>query len=206
MALMTYDELRPRLGTGDLVLFSGKGGLSAGIKWATGSPWSHIAMVYSISEHDMVLLWEATTPTNVADVNTGEPRDGVQMVPLSDRLRKYNGDFAFRLLDLDVTGEMLTALQRFRSEVKARPYEKDKIELVKAAYDGPFGKNQEDLSSLFCSELIAEAYQRMGLLPFAPNDKPSNEYVPGDFSSEAGLTLLKGELSKEILLGLPEVV
>ena len=35
----------------------------------------------------------------------------------------------------------------------------------------PFGKNKEDLSSVFYSELVAEAYQTLGLLD---EKKPSN--------------------------------
>jgi hypothetical protein len=80
-----------------------------------------------------------------------------------------------------------------------RPYEKDKLELIKAAYDGPLGHNEEDLSSLFCSELVAEAYQKMGLLREPPKGLPSNEYTPKDFSEKKGLVLEKGaSLSKEI--------
>jgi hypothetical protein len=41
-----YDErMRAELKTGDVVLFSGKGGISAGIKWATLSRWSHVGMI-----------------------------------------------------------------------------------------------------------------------------------------------------------------
>ncbi len=71
------------------------------------------------------------------------------------------------------------------------------MELVKAAYDGPFGRNTEDLSSLFCSELVAEAYQRLGLLSEA---KPANEYTPADFSEKKELQLLAGTLGNEIII------
>lgn len=92
---------------------------------------------------------------------------------------------------------MLETLSQFRQEMKGRPYEEDEIELIKAAYDGPLGRNTEDLRSLFCSELVAEAYQRMGLLSDA---QPANEYTPKDFSDEGELVLLKGKLGKEIRL------
>lgn len=62
---------------------------------------------------------------------------------------------------------------------------KNKLELIKAAYGGWLGDNKENLSSLFCSELVAEAYQRMGLLPevgSAHKVKPSNEYTSRFFS------------------------
>ena len=48
------------------------------------------------------------------------------------------------------------------------------------------------MSSLFCSELLAEAYQRMLLLS---EDMPSNEYTPADWSEEKGVVdnlLLQG--------------
>jgi hypothetical protein len=91
---------------------------------------------------------------------------------------------------------MVKALNTFRHEVSGRKYETNKIELLKAAYEGIFGENKEDLSSLFCSELVAEAYQKMGLLT---EELPSNEYIPKDFSEEKSLRLeLDYTLQKEI--------
>ena len=77
------------------------------------------------------------------------------------------------------------------------------IELFKAAYDGWFGQNEEDLSSLFCSELVAEAYQRMGLISDGKKALPSNEFTPKDFSSEAAKPLKlrkKAKLKKEVVV------
>ena len=108
------------------------------------------------------MLWESTTLNNIADVESGKERKGIQIVPLSERLKRYDGEVSVRLLDKKPTPEMHKELSLLRAEVKGRPYEKDRIELFKAAYEGPFGTNIEDLSSLFCSELVAEAYQRMG--------------------------------------------
>lgn len=94
---------------------------------------------------------------------------------------------------------MHNELIAFRTEVRGRPYEDNKIELIKSAYDGWLGENEEDLSSLFCSELVAEAYQRMGLLP---DTVASNEFTPRDFSSSTkNLPLqLDATLSKEHVL------
>ena len=52
------------------------------------------------------------------------------------------------------------------------------MQLVRAAYGG---NETEDLSSLFCSQLIAAAYQRLGLLP---QDTLSNNFVPSDFGTD----------------------
>lgn len=43
-----------------------------------------------------------------------------------------------------------------------------------------FQNKQEDLSSLFCSELVAAAYQRLNIFK---SDRPSNTFTPDDFSS-----------------------
>ena len=198
-----YDKLRPDLDTGDLVLFSGKGGVSAGIKWFTLSRWSHIGMVLNLPDWNMLLLWESTTLGTLADLESGKATRGVQLVPLSERLRTYEGEAGIRRLVAPRTPKMIADLQALRVEVRGRPYEKSKIALIKAAFDGPFGQNDEDLSSLFCSELVAEAYQRMGLINGqSVGGDPSAEYTPSDFSSKNDqLHLLGGAtLTKEVIL------
>lgn len=191
-------RFRSTLNTGDIVLFSGKGGLSAGIKWATLSRWSHVGMIVNLPEYDFVTIWESTTLSSLVDLDTQVPRKGVQLVPLSARVNDYDGDIAVRQLEeVSFAEGDVKRLMELRRRLSGKPYEKDTIELIKAAYEGPFGRNSEDLTSLFCSELVAEAYQCLGLLS---DKKPSNEYVPADFSEKRELALLKGRLGKEILL------
>jgi hypothetical protein len=199
----TYQQIRGSLKTGDIVLFSGKGGVSDWIKLFTGSKWSHVGMVLCLSQMDMVLLWESTTLSGLPDIESGQARKGVQLVPLSERLRMYKGDVAVRSLSKPVTPEMETALGKFRKQASRLSYEENMVELIKSAWDGPLGGNKENLSSVFCSELVAESYQRLGLLEEPPKGWPSNEYTPRNFSSESGvpLQLQKGyTLSREVWL------
>lgn len=169
------DSLRAKLKTGDLVLFSGKGGISAGIKWATLSRWSHVGMIVVLPEYDFVTVWESTTLSSLVDLDTKIPRKGVQLVPLSSRIEGYDGEVAVRQLEgVSFDNDDNKNLMQLRRELAGREYEQNKIELIKAAYDGPLGRNSEDLTSLFCSELVAEAYQRLGLLS---EDKRSSEYT-----------------------------
>ena len=52
--------------------------------------------------------------------------------------------------------------------------------------------------SIFCTELIAETYTRMGLLPETP---PASAYLPLDFSERRKISFLKGaSLGREVLL------
>ena len=77
------------------------------------------------------------------------------------------------------TDENISNLIEFKNELSGRPYERNKLQLMKASNGLALKNKHEDLSSLFCSELVAEAYQRLGLLP---EEKPSNDYAPVDFS------------------------
>ncbi len=197
--ITSYSEIRNKLKTGDLVLFSGKGAFSDIIKYGTLSKWSHVGMVLKIPEYDFITVWESTTLSNVIDLDTAMPRKGVQLVPLSDRIQKYSGDISIRHLEGgDLPSNAIRRLMDLRVELKGKRYERSKVELFKAAYDGPFGHNSEDLSSIFCSELVAEAYQCLGLVS---ENKSSNEYTPADFS-EKRMKELKADfyLSKEILV------
>jgi len=193
-----YESIRPNLSTGDIVLFSGKGPISASIKLATKSKWSHVGMVVCLEEYDFVTVWESTQLSNIKDLETDKFKKGVQVVPLSLRLTQYNGEIAIRhLQNANLNAIDIHTLMQFRKEMSGRCYEKNTLELLKSAYDGPFGENTEDLSSLFCSELVAESYQKLGLLS---SNIASNEYTPANFSSESNLELLKGNLSDEIYL------
>ena len=186
--MLTYEDARNDLCTGDIVLFSGKGGLSHTIKLATNSKWSHVGMVLRLPDSHAAFLWESTTLTNLKDAIDGRVKRGVQLVLLSDRVRTYDGEISIRhLRDHTIGDTSYLDLMAFRQEVRGRAYEQGKLELIKAAYDGPLGHNQEDLSSLFCSELVAEAYQRLGLLQEPPQGLPSNEYTPRDFAKPINL-------------------
>jgi len=69
----------------------------------------------------------------------------------------------------------------------------------KSGVGAPLRDNEEDLSSLFCGELVAEAYQNIGLLKEPLEGLPSNEFTPKDFAEKRGLVLESGtSLGEEI--------
>eukprot|EP01083_Nonionella_stella_P149292 473913_1 len=79
-------------------------------------------------------------------------------------------------------------------EYRDVPYETNLLELVRSAYDGWGGLNKEDnLTALFCSEMVAKCYQDMGLLiPASEGGLVCNEYAPRDFTSKICLDLQLG--------------
>lgn len=178
-----YSFLRDSLETGDIILFSGNSFISHLIRMATRSDYSHVGMVLKFNGYDSVFLWESTKLSNVGDILSGKKKNGVQITLLSERIENYNGSCVLRrLASPSFTSAQIDSLNQLRRELRNRPYERNKKELILSLYDNAGGKNEEDLSSVFCSELVAEAYQRLGLIP--SDRKPSNEYLPCDFSEE----------------------
>ena len=176
--MIPYSEIRDDLKTGDMVLFSGDGFVSRIIQMYTRSKWSHVGLVVKDEWYDMLLLWESTTLSKVKTVY-GNVRQGVAVRPLSEVVAKYEGEVGIRQLERPLSDGQQVDIGDLRKEFKGRDYEQSKSELFKSAYDFIGGKNEEDLSSLFCSELVAEAYQRVGLLS---EHTPSNEYTPADLA------------------------
>ena len=66
--MSTYSQFREEMETGDLILFSGKGKLSAGIKLGSLCRWSHIGMAFvKVQNPDIALIYQATPSTIVKD-------------------------------------------------------------------------------------------------------------------------------------------
>jgi hypothetical protein len=199
--LPAFEELAPTLDSGDLVLFGGVSRFCRAIQRFSGCQWSHVALVARPRAGGPLLLWEATLGTDIADLVTHEISPGVHLYDLAHWIRHYGGETAIRKLNVERTDKLRLALLAFYYEARDRPFERNRLEFLRAVYDGPLGKNRrEDPSSFFCSELVAEAYQRMNLLPQSP---PTNEYSPRDFSEQAKrpLALPQGaELGPEVLV------
>ena len=93
---------------------------------------------------------------------------------------------AFRRLREPLMAAQQAALDTAIVEMRTQPYERNKDQLFNAAVDMGaccFANTREDTSSLFCSELQAVLFMRMGLLGPSP---VSSEYAPSDFSRDNG--------------------
>lgn len=169
------DEFLNSLDTGDILLFSGNTLFSKAIKLVTRSHWSHIGMV--LKDDDGLLYCFESDNEPIKDI----PEIGVRKVPLKYKIETYDGEIAIRMLEVPELKQTILReeIKQLCNQFKNIPYEKHFLELIKSAYDGPFGENKEDLTSIFCSELIASIYQKCGLLNW---DIPSNEYTPANFS------------------------
>lgn len=187
--LQSYREIRSDLKTGDLILFSGDSFFSGVIQLATKSRWSHVGIIYRDESQDIVFLFQSHS-LKFKDVSSGRMKRGVQLNTFSSILSSYHkydrAKVAVRHLNQPVTKEREQKFLNFRKSVEDRDYESNELEILKAGWDGYFGKNkEEDWSGFFCSELVAEAYQAMDILKSNESGSwPSNEYTPADFSQK----------------------
>jgi RasGEF domain/C2 domain len=168
-----------RLRTGDIVLVSSRRAMTFATKVLTRSRWDHVAMVVQVD--GMLLMLEALYPGGV-QMNTLEARLGYELengCTVGIRRLRYDSNEHERAI--------VASLRLFLADVLGRPYERNLFEMLRAAMPGQSNAD-DDLSSLFCSELIAAALQRMG---FLTDEVSSNNYTPASFS-HAKMDMLRG--------------
>jgi hypothetical protein len=177
------------LETGDVLLFSGRGPVSAVIRVFTRSPWSHIGLVVRLPGYPEPLVLEAAGGGDSADLHLGRPVAGVTLVPLARKLANYAGDVAVRRrLGPPLSEARQRLARRLVARLLHRPYKNYLWCNVRDLLTG--FTRPPDRRGWFCSELVAEFYRRLGWLP---RDVRVSGFVPGHFGSTR-LTLLDGTL------------
>ena len=188
-----YTTLEKSLKTGDIMLFSGAEATSWGIRIGTFSPWSHIGMViktnrFSSDGRKKIYLWHSVKQEIgfTRDVITKTNKSGPQLNNLRKMIEHSSGSVYVRVLQNKdpeplIDDPFIRGYLWFFENNAKKQYEQNYLELFDAQYDGPFGDNYPNSSSLFCSELVADTLRQWNYMK-NPNI-PSNEYVPADFSS-----------------------
>ena len=182
------------LQTGDLLLFSGNGLSSEVIRWFTGSSWTHVGVIVRLDEIDEPLLLESNLGPESVDLFSGEALAGVSLVPLARKLADYDGDIILRRREGDpLCPRQRRLVRRLVRRLYRRPY---RNYLWRQVIDALPGRHRRDYSAMFCSELVAELYRRLGWLP---RETRTGRIFPGHFA-DASLTLRGGELQQPVWL------
>ncbi|MFP5441073.1 MAG: hypothetical protein ACLGHJ_06235 [Gammaproteobacteria bacterium] len=185
--------------SGDLVLFSGKGLVSGTIRLFTRSRWSHVGMVVRDPHGGEALLLESTSTDESADIALGRPVRGVQVVRLAEKLAAYDGAIALRKLELDVRPPGFDAeLQEIADLWRYRGYKSFTATLALDMLS--VNRRPQRVHRVFCSELVAEVYKRLGIMCRSVR---SSRCVPGDFGLERLPHFTGGRLSAPIALKSP---
>jgi hypothetical protein len=185
-----------RLKTGDLVLFTGQGSASSLLRWFSRSSWTHVGLVLRTPDAAEPLLWEA---------DCAGPRRGALVVRLAARMAEFPGRIGVRCLNRALAAAQCERLEALRREVAGRSAKRGLLDLMGAADDGWLGARPEILGDPTDGELVAEAYQRLGLLEdLAHGGTPASGYRPWRFAERYGLELKHGyALGPETVLSDP---
>ncbi len=155
LKVIPYDRLRSTLKSGDLFFTSGDYLVSKAIQACSGSPWSHVGIVFRLDSIGRLLLLES-----VEDM-------GVRFAPLSKYLIDYDNGKPYKGRAVlarckDVGKEIVEGIASFGIDELTRPYDKDEIGKILARVALGIGKKERDREYI-CSELVYECFSRAGL-------------------------------------------
>lgn len=201
-----FDDIVDILQTGDLLLFQGESRISREIELATGSPFSHCAMIIRHGLRATPMIWQAG-PTGIEmDPVTKVKHGGAQLGDLRETLAlmedpKYHDTAFLRRLTIDRSPVIDDRALAVVANLDGRPFPS----IMGMVEDYVLGKLFHVVTSektLFCAELVALTYMGMGLLPPAP---PANAYAPGSFGARHRSLPLQqtGTLGPEIRIERP---
>jgi hypothetical protein len=187
---MPLSEAAALTRTCDLWLFRGRKIADRAIRAATNSPINHVGMAV-VLDHLPPLLWHAELGQSVPDVWTGQRQRGVQLHRLTEAVevwhRRYGQRAFMRQFHGEVTTQMEDELLRVIDTFDGRRFPKT-LGLARQWLAGRF-RHGLDNEAIYCAELLAVTYQRMGLLG---DRRPANWYDAGRFWSGDRLDLRDG--------------
>jgi hypothetical protein len=185
------------LKSGDLVLFTGQGLTRGLFKWFGRAAGTHVGLVLRGPEDTEPLLWEA---------GCEGPRRGTLVGRLAVRMAGFHGRISVRCLNRPLAAVQCERLAALRREVAERARGRGLLDIIGAAEDGWLGARRDNLGDPTDAELVAEAYQRLGLLDDgARGGRPASAYRPRQFTERHGLELKNGyALGPELVLHAPD--
>lgn len=195
---MTLDEAAAVTRTGDVWLFRGHTPADRAIRLFTNSPVNHVGMVLAIEDLPP-LLWHAELGASLPDVWTGAHHPGAQLHRLVDAVGRWTGRYRqkayMRAIDIEATTAMEDEALRVVDELDGRSFPRS-LALARGWLEGRVRRtvSREDL---YCAELVAITYERMGLLD---TRRPPNWYDPGRFWSGDRLELVGATLGPEVAI------
>ena len=155
--LVSYNEIRSSLKTGDIVFCSGTYFFSKAIRAVTKSVWSHVGIIYRDDFLDRIFILESETMI------------GVRVAPLSKYLKDYHvrrkpyrGRMFVAELDPPVSPEAMKKAVSFGMDQLTKPY--DNWEIVRIAIRILLGIGRKSRDRKYiCSELVYEAFHKAGI-------------------------------------------
>jgi hypothetical protein len=161
-----YAEIEREVRTGDLILCSGSSFFSRLIRWATGSPWSHIALVVRVEEIGRVMVFESVERIGVRAVALRSflTRDSNGRKPYPGKLLLARHDEFEAKVDPGRLAKMADfAVDRLGSPFNPKEITKIGLRILAGALNLriPGRLNPDD--EFICSEYVGRCYERIGI-------------------------------------------
>ena len=180
---MTWEALEPGMRTGDLILFSGTSAESEWIKALTLGEFSHAAMIYRPDPTQAPLLWQeapegivtdpwVTPPAVHAGAQLGDALAATQLITYT-----YKDAPFYVALDWERPDTLNDLMADVLTTYEDRPFGTI-LEMVLHYLMGHFRNASSGDATLYCAQLVAVTYMRIGLLS---DERPANYYAPSSF-------------------------
>ena len=168
--------------TGDLLLFQTRRSSAWLQRFFTRSQFDHVALVLR-GVSNVISVLDATGSRGVAIARYA---DFFEQGWITDYSR-----VVFRHLEIQRTPEFMSMLREFVVAVNGKRFNWSPFKSLRRPTE-PGTEN-----SFFCSELVASAYKRLGLLPA---EVSASAFLPGHFAAASSLQLLEGTLAPEMTI------
>jgi hypothetical protein len=198
---LSLEDALATAGTGDIWLFRGRSFADRAIQAFTNAPVNHVGMAVAIDDLPP-LLWHAELGRSLPDVWSGERQRGVQLHLLADAVRTWDERYGqkawVRHLEGTITRRHEDRLMEVIERFDGRPFPTT-FGVARQWVTGRVRRRESSREAIYCAELVATAYQHMGLLP---SRRPASWYDPGRFWSGDRIELVPPfALSGEVPVG-----
>ncbi|WP_032113823.1 hypothetical protein [Candidatus Paracaedibacter symbiosus] len=176
-----------------IALFSANDWVGTFIRTATDSDWSHCGLILKDEKDQSLYGFESTGAAS--DIVKGVwPQ--VQIHLWQEVVDGYNGKVAQRQFIFNDKSPSSEAVIKYVNDNLGKSYEKSAQALIDAI---DRNNKKENLTSLFCSEMVAACLIQLGYLN--SSDRLAANYLPRDFSSKEFLPWINdAALGKEAII------
>lgn len=186
-----WDSVYPTMATGDLLVSAGTGKLDEAIKLLTGGPFSHAGMITRASATDPALYWEESMVGRAMDPRLHKLHPGAQLgdlLEIAQAMIRHGMRVYYIQLDWDRPADLNERLDAILDELDGHlpfTFGPEGTEMAWDYFEGRVLHKIDHGTSMFCSELVAYTFQKLGMLPDEP---PRNAYAPSSFTPSLELT------------------
>lgn len=185
---INMDELKNRVSTGDIVLFSGALASSQKIRRYTQSAFSHVTFIVKEDEflEAAPLIWQSTSSTHRGVLRNMQYKSGIQLNHMEEMIHDYlkecpGSTVVYRSLNRQLRDQALEQ-EKWQEVVKlihkedGNPYTDDMDGLYIMGLTEIDDPKKDDY---FCAGLVAQSMMNYGILK---NTFVQYQYAPRDFS------------------------